>query len=135
MNGLFNRQIMVGFGRFRAGYWCLTSGFVVCESRFNCFKSLLVVCDYLNLNTSKEGIILELNLGIRAHDIQNQTTIEGLVEEIAGKGLTGVQLALGKSFEDINSSLGSLSPGFAQHIGGKFAEKMFKFLYWVAIFI
>ncbi|QUW21563.1 sugar phosphate isomerase/epimerase [Sporosarcina sp. Marseille-Q4063] len=66
---------------------------------------------------------MELNLGIRAHDIQNQTTIEGLVDEIAGKGLTGVQLALGKSFEDINSSLGSLSPGYAQHIGGKFAEK------------
>ena len=66
---------------------------------------------------------MELNLGIRAHDIENQTTIEGLVEEIAGKGLTGVQLALGKSFEDINSSLGSLSPGFAKHIGGKFAEK------------
>ena len=51
-------------------------------------------------------------LGIRAHDIENQTTIEGLVEEIAGKGLTSVQLALGKSFKDINSSVGSLSPGF-----------------------
>ena len=31
---------------------------------------------------------MELNLGIRAHDIENQTTVEGLVEEIAGKGLT-----------------------------------------------
>ena len=26
---------------------------------------------------------MELNLGIRAHDIENQSTVEGLVEEIA----------------------------------------------------
>lgn len=63
---------------------------------------------------------MELNLGIRAHDIQKQESIDGLVKEIAGKGLTGVQLALGKSFPELNTSVGSLSPGLARHIGDKF---------------
>lgn len=66
---------------------------------------------------------MELNLGIRAHDISNQPTLNGLVEEISGKGLTAVQLALGKSFKDINTSVGSLSPGFARHIGDAFKKK------------
>lgn len=78
---------------------------------------------YYVYKTSKEGINMELNLGIRAHDIENQTTIEGLVEEIAGKGLTSVQLALGKSFTEMNTSVGSLSPGFARHIGDAFRKK------------
>lgn len=65
---------------------------------------------------------MELNLGIRAHDISNQQTLNGLVDEISGKGLTAVQLALGKSFKDINTSVGSLSPGFARHIGDAFKK-------------
>ncbi|AOV08615.1 sugar phosphate isomerase/epimerase family protein [Sporosarcina ureilytica] len=65
---------------------------------------------------------MELNLGIRAHDIQGQETIDGLAKEIAGKGLTAVQLALGKSFPDLNTSVGSLSPGLARHIGDQFKK-------------
>ena len=63
---------------------------------------------------------MELNLGIRAHDVQDQETIDGLAKEVAGKGLTGVQLALGKSFPELNTSVGSLSPGLARHIGDQF---------------
>lgn len=66
---------------------------------------------------------MELNIGIRAHDIENQATLEGLVEEISSKGLTSVQLALGKSFGDLNTGVGSLSPGFARHIGDAFGKK------------
>lgn len=55
------------------------------------------------------------NIGIRAHDIDDPS-IENVVNIIANKGLSSVQLALGKSLKDINSELGSLSPGFAQKI-------------------
>lgn len=63
-----------------------------------------------------------MNIGIRAHDIENRP-LEELVTEIAGKGLTSVQLALSKSFEDINTQLGSLSPGLAKHIGNEFTKQ------------
>jgi L-ribulose-5-phosphate 3-epimerase len=64
----------------------------------------------------------EMNIGIRAHDIENRP-LEELVTEIAGKGLTSVQLALSKSFEGINTELGSLSPGLAKHIGNEFSKQ------------
>lgn len=63
-----------------------------------------------------------MNLGIRAHDVEN-LPLEGLVEEIAGKGLTSVQLALSKSFDYIKPEPGTLSPGLAHHIGAAFARK------------
>ncbi|MEW9050759.1 MAG: sugar phosphate isomerase/epimerase family protein [Neobacillus sp.] len=63
-----------------------------------------------------------MNLGVRAHDFENRPT-EELVRAIAGKGLTSVQLALGKSFEHINTSLGSLSPGLANYIGSAFKKQ------------
>lgn len=60
-----------------------------------------------------------MNLGIRAHDIENRP-LEELVMEVANKGLTSVQLALSKSFDTINTELGSLSPGIAYQIGSAF---------------
>lgn len=62
-----------------------------------------------------------LNIGIRAHDIEN-LPLEELVQEIAGKGLTSVQLALSKSLNDINTEAGSLSPGFARYVGSVFSK-------------
>lgn len=62
------------------------------------------------------------NIGIRAHDIEDPS-IENVVSVIANKGLTSAQLALSKSLKDINSELGSLSPGFAQTIGRIFQKK------------
>ncbi|MGS2776984.1 sugar phosphate isomerase/epimerase family protein [Robertmurraya sp. GLU-23] len=63
-----------------------------------------------------------MNIGIRAHDIENRP-LEELVREIAGKGLTSVQLALSKSFDIINTELGSLSPGLARYIGNEFSNQ------------
>lgn len=63
-----------------------------------------------------------MNIGIRAHDIESRP-VEKLVEEIASKGLTSVQLALGKSLDYLNTELGSLSPGFAHQVGKTFRNK------------
>ncbi|MBS4195123.1 sugar phosphate isomerase/epimerase family protein [Lederbergia citri] len=65
---------------------------------------------------------MELNLGIRAHDIEN-LPLEKLPKKISGKGLSAVQLALGKSFNDFSTATGSLSPGYARHIGQSFRRE------------
>ncbi|MDM5327888.1 sugar phosphate isomerase/epimerase family protein [Neobacillus sp. CF12] len=62
-----------------------------------------------------------LNIGIRAHDIEN-LPLEELVQEIASKGLTSVQLALGKSLSNVNTEVGSLSPGLARYVGSMFSK-------------
>ncbi|MEH7222648.1 sugar phosphate isomerase/epimerase family protein [Bacillus sp. JJ1566] len=63
-----------------------------------------------------------INLGIRAHDVK-ASSLDELVQMIADKGLTSVQLALAKSFPDLNTSLGSLSPGLGKFIGKAFQQK------------
>lgn len=63
-----------------------------------------------------------INLGIRAHDVE-ASSLDGLAQSIADKGLSSVQLALGKSFPDLNTSLGSLSPGLGRYIGKAFQQK------------
>lgn len=62
-----------------------------------------------------------MNIGIRAHDIEN-LPLEELVQEIAGKGLTSVQLAISKSLGNVNTETGSLSPGFAQYVKSAFSK-------------
>jgi L-ribulose-5-phosphate 3-epimerase len=62
-----------------------------------------------------------MNIGIRAHDIEN-LPLEELVQEIARKGLTSVQLALSKSLEGVNTDLGSLSPGLARYVASVFSK-------------
>jgi L-ribulose-5-phosphate 3-epimerase len=62
-----------------------------------------------------------INIGIRAHDIEN-LPLEELVQEIASKGLTSVQLALGKSLSDVNTELGGLSPGLARYVASVFSK-------------
>jgi L-ribulose-5-phosphate 3-epimerase len=65
--------------------------------------------------------VITMNIGIRAHDIEN-LPLEELVQEIAGKGLTSVQLALSKSLESVNTELGSLSPGLARYVASAFSK-------------
>jgi L-ribulose-5-phosphate 3-epimerase len=65
---------------------------------------------------------MSVRIGIRAHDMNN-LPLEELANEVSKKGLSGVQLALAKSFKDLNTGLGSLSPGLAHHIGGAFQRK------------
>ncbi|WP_407270857.1 sugar phosphate isomerase/epimerase family protein [Radiobacillus sp. PE A8.2] len=62
---------------------------------------------------------MTLNLGIRGHDIHFDDA-DKIAEEVAGKGLRGVQLALSKSFPELPTGDGVLSPGFAKHIGRAF---------------
>ncbi|MFB3168650.1 sugar phosphate isomerase/epimerase [Neobacillus sp. 179-C4.2 HS] len=62
-----------------------------------------------------------MNIGIRAHDIEN-LPLEELVQEIARKGLTSVQLALSKSLEGVNTDLGSLSPGLSRYVASVFSK-------------
>lgn len=63
-----------------------------------------------------------MNLGIRGHDIE-KNSVEELVKEIEKKGLTSVQLALNKSFDYLNTDLGSLNPGLAHYIGSMFRKR------------
>ena len=63
-----------------------------------------------------------MNLGIRAHDFPTSSAKE-LAEKVSSKGFTNVQLALAKSFENINSDLGNVSPGFGNHVKKELAKK------------
>lgn len=65
---------------------------------------------------------MKANIGIRAHDIPH-LPLEKLTKEIAGFGLTSVQLALAKSFPDLHTGEGSLTPGLARHIGDAFRKE------------
>ncbi|HHW57200.1 MAG TPA: sugar phosphate isomerase/epimerase [Clostridia bacterium] len=56
-----------------------------------------------------------MNIGIRAHDLGN-LSIEKLAESVARNGIKAVQLALTKSFPELNLQIGSLSPGLGQYI-------------------
>jgi L-ribulose-5-phosphate 3-epimerase len=62
-----------------------------------------------------------MNLGIRAHDV-GTLSVEELPKQVAEKGLSGVQLALAKALDGVNSQLGALSPGFAKYVGNSFAK-------------
>ncbi|MBE0343942.1 sugar phosphate isomerase/epimerase, partial [Paenibacillus sp. 28ISP30-2] len=65
---------------------------------------------------------MNANLGIRAHDIEN-VPLQEAVNIISSKGLTSVQLAVSKSLNDINTKLGSFSPGIAHYISSIFRKK------------
>lgn len=65
---------------------------------------------------------MKANIGIRAHDM-GSLPLEQLAKEVATKGLSSVQLALGKSFSEFNTGLGALSPGLANHIGHAFYKE------------
>ncbi|WP_068496905.1 sugar phosphate isomerase/epimerase family protein [Paenibacillus kribbensis] len=65
---------------------------------------------------------MNANLGIRAHDIEN-VSLQEAVNIISSKGLTSVQLAVSKSLHDVNTKLGSLSPGIAHYISSIFRKK------------
>jgi sugar phosphate isomerase/epimerase len=58
---------------------------------------------------------MKLNLGARLHDF-NKAPLEQLAKTASEKGFTAIQLALAKSLPDINSSLGSLSPGLGRYV-------------------
>ncbi|MDL4840286.1 sugar phosphate isomerase/epimerase family protein [Aquibacillus rhizosphaerae] len=65
---------------------------------------------------------MKLNLGIRAHDIDLHEP-ESIAKEVSKKGLSSVQLALGKSFKDFKTASGCLSTGYANHIRDEFKNQ------------
>ena len=65
--------------------------------------------------------MMELNLGIRAHDME-QRPLEELASAIASKNLQCIQLALKKSLGDMNIKPGSLTPGIARKINREFQK-------------
>ena len=56
-----------------------------------------------------------MNIGVRAHDFGN-TNIEELAKIISSTKAKSIQLALAKALPDLNTGLGSLSPGLAVYI-------------------
>lgn len=65
---------------------------------------------------------MELNLGIRAHDMGDMSLGE-LPKAISEKGLGSIQLALKKSFKNLNTDNGTLSPGYAHYIRKAFEKE------------
>ncbi|MHA7964843.1 sugar phosphate isomerase/epimerase family protein [Paenibacillus sp. CAU 1782] len=63
-----------------------------------------------------------MTVGLLAHLLGKQP-YDQLAGKVADRGFNYVQLALSKAIADIDFSLGKLSPGLANEIGGAFANK------------
>jgi sugar phosphate isomerase/epimerase len=62
-----------------------------------------------------------MSVGILAH-LLGKRPFRQLAERVASFGFDYVQLALSKAIEDVDFSLGKLSPGLANEVGGAFAD-------------
>lgn len=60
-------------------------------------------------------------LGVRAHDF-GKLPAEELARRISSFGLNGIQLAIAKAIDGINSDTGAQSPGLAAHLRQTFAR-------------
>ncbi|NOV04518.1 sugar phosphate isomerase/epimerase family protein [Paenibacillus planticolens] len=60
-----------------------------------------------------------MGIGTLAHAV-GHLPLNQLTEKLRGRGIDFVQLALSKAISDIDTSLGKLSPGLANHIGEQF---------------
>jgi len=63
-----------------------------------------------------------MSVGLLAHLVGRQPYRQ-LAASVAGYGFDYVQLALSKAISDVDCSLGKLSPGLANAIGGAFADR------------
>ncbi|RSX51887.1 sugar phosphate isomerase/epimerase family protein [Bifidobacterium callimiconis] len=64
-----------------------------------------------------------LNFGFRGHDITGARTPEALADGLAQQGARNVQLALAKSFPDMNSEAGAINPGMGAVIRRTLASR------------
>jgi len=62
-----------------------------------------------------------MGIGTLAHAV-GQLPLRQLTAKLSALGIDFVQLALSKAISDIDTSLGKLSPGLANHIGEQFAR-------------
>jgi L-ribulose-5-phosphate 3-epimerase len=79
------------------------------------------VCLQLKAAGCKKGMVINMKLGIRAHDME-RAPLETLVANIKNKGLTCTQLALSKVIDNFNVEAAALTPGMAFHIRDIFAK-------------
>ncbi|CAG7651382.1 hypothetical protein PAESOLCIP111_06304 [Paenibacillus solanacearum] len=63
-----------------------------------------------------------MRYGILAHNL-GKTTCDELVRRVSSYGFEFVQLALAKALSDMDTSLGRLSPGLANHVADTFARQ------------
>lgn len=66
--------------------------------------------------------INKMNIGVRCHNF-GKLPLDEMIEKVSKYNFTGVQLALAKALEGVNSDLGCLSPGMAFQIGNAFRKK------------
>ena len=59
---------------------------------------------------------MKINAGMRCHDICKPMALEGLFEKVKENGVTQIQLALSKSINNYDFSLGHYSAGFGNYI-------------------
>lgn len=65
---------------------------------------------------------LKMNLGIRAHDIENEN-LQDLANKLGEKNIPSIQFALKKSIKEWEITTSSLTTGFAKNIANTFAEQ------------
>ncbi|WP_208560036.1 sugar phosphate isomerase/epimerase family protein [Marinilactibacillus kalidii] len=65
---------------------------------------------------------MSLNIGIRAHDIENES-LEELADTLANKSIDSIQLALLKSFKEVMLTKSMFNVGLARKIGQIFSSK------------
>ena len=59
---------------------------------------------------------MKINAGMRCHDICKSMALEGLFEKVKENGVTQIQLALSKSINNYDFSVGHYSAGFGRYI-------------------
>ncbi|MDQ1909047.1 sugar phosphate isomerase/epimerase [Paenibacillus sp. GD4] len=64
---------------------------------------------------------MTLKLGIRAHDF-GKLPLEQMAAKVGSFGFRSIQLALAKAIADMDSGLGKLSPGYANHVAETFGK-------------
>lgn len=62
-----------------------------------------------------------MSVGILAHSL-GRLPYKQLADKVGRQGFDYVQLALSKAIADVDCSLGKLSPGLGNEIGGAFAN-------------
>ncbi len=64
-----------------------------------------------------------IQYGMRVHDICKKGTVTEVLDQVSGLGIHYIQLAMGKSFSDINSSVGHYSDGQAGYVSEELRKR------------
>lgn len=64
-----------------------------------------------------------IQYGMRVHDICGKGTVSAVLDKVQTLGVHYIQLAMGKSFTDVNSSAGHYSDGQAEYVAGELRKR------------